>query len=156
MKMNFRKISFAVMAAVLTPSVGWACACGCGVFDVGTSSMLPQGPGGMVFAEYDFMDQNMNWSGASPRPRRTMATRRFGPTSPPSVCSTCSTAVGALQVELPYDVRYFAHYRRRQRQWHRLHHLERLRRSPTRRHLYRVFPGHVRRRDLRTETADGQ
>ena len=31
----------------------YACACGCGVFDVGTASMLPQGPGGMAWLEYD-------------------------------------------------------------------------------------------------------
>ena len=53
---------FAMLAA---PSVGWACACGCGVFDVGTSSMFPEGPGGMAFVEYDYQDQNRNWSGDS-------------------------------------------------------------------------------------------
>ncbi len=30
--------------------------------------MLPQGPGGMFFTEYDFMDQNMNWHDTSPAP----------------------------------------------------------------------------------------
>jgi hypothetical protein len=53
---------------VLAPNIGWACACGCGIFDVGASSMLPQGAGGMVFVDYDFSDQNQNWSnnGAAP------------------------------------------------------------------------------------------
>ncbi len=58
-------IVFAVMAA---PSLGWACACGCGVFDVGTSSMLPEGPGGMAFFDFDYQDQNHNWSGSSRAP----------------------------------------------------------------------------------------
>jgi len=40
----------------------WACACGCGIFNVGTSSMFPMGQGGTVFEEYDFMDQTHNWS----------------------------------------------------------------------------------------------
>jgi len=45
-----------------------ACACGCAVFDVGTSSLLPSGPGGTVFFEYDYLDQNENWSGTSRAP----------------------------------------------------------------------------------------
>jgi hypothetical protein len=54
-----------LLAAALTPSASWACACGCGIFDVGTSSMFPSGPGGMAFLEYDYQDQNQNWSGSS-------------------------------------------------------------------------------------------
>ncbi|MGA2175218.1 MAG: transporter [Verrucomicrobiota bacterium] len=105
--MNVRKKCFAVMAAVLTPSVGWACACGCGVFDVGTSSMLPQGPGGMVFAEYDFQDQTWNWSRGSRAPAVD---------NPDKEIRTDFTMLGlqymfnrswGVQVELPYDVRYF-------------------------------------------------
>ena len=52
----------------LAPAAGHACACGCGVFDVGTASMFPHNAGGMVFVEYDFMDQNRNWSGTSRAP----------------------------------------------------------------------------------------
>ncbi|HEY1614014.1 MAG TPA: hypothetical protein VGF97_10025 [Rhizomicrobium sp.] len=54
--------------AVLAPASAFACACGCAVFDVGTSSLLPSGPGGTVFLEYDFLDQNQNWSGSSRAP----------------------------------------------------------------------------------------
>lgn len=46
----------------------YACACGCGIFDVGTASMLPRGAGGMVWLEYAFQDQNINWSGSSRAP----------------------------------------------------------------------------------------
>jgi hypothetical protein len=42
-----------------------ACACGCGVFAVGTSSLLPSGPGGTAFLEYDLLNQTQNWSGTS-------------------------------------------------------------------------------------------
>ncbi len=107
MKMNFRKISFAVMAAVLTPSVGWACACGCGVFDVGTSSMLPQGPGGMVFAEYDFQDQTMNWSGASRAPAEDNPDKEIWTDFATLGLQYMFNRSWGLQVELPYDVRYF-------------------------------------------------
>ena len=50
------------------PSLSFACACGCNVFDVGTGSMLPTDTGGSAFVEYDFMDQTRNWSGASSAP----------------------------------------------------------------------------------------
>lgn len=58
-------MSVAVLVAVLTPGVGWACACGCGVFEVGGSAMLPSSSGGMAFLEYDYQNQNRNWSGVS-------------------------------------------------------------------------------------------
>ena len=49
----------------LIPSFVWACACGCGVFDVGTASMFPSGQGGTLWEEYDFMDQTHNWDKSS-------------------------------------------------------------------------------------------
>lgn len=50
------------LAALLAPNRAFACACGCGVFEVGTASMLPTHPGGMAFVEYDELNQNRNWS----------------------------------------------------------------------------------------------
>jgi len=52
----------------LAPAAGLACACGCGVFDVGTVSMLPSGPGGAIYVEDDYMNQNQNWAGAHAAP----------------------------------------------------------------------------------------
>jgi hypothetical protein len=43
-----------------------ACACGCGVFDVGTLWNLPNGPGGMVYTEYNFSLQSHNWHNLGP------------------------------------------------------------------------------------------
>ncbi len=56
------------LAALLSPRPVRACACGCGIFEVGTSSMFPSGSGGTFFFEYDFMDQNRNFSGGSSAP----------------------------------------------------------------------------------------
>ena len=53
--------SAAVFLIGLTPSLSWACACGCGVFEVGTASLFPQGGGGTVWFEYDFQNQYLNW-----------------------------------------------------------------------------------------------
>lgn len=43
----------------------WACACGCGIFDLGTSSMFPNTAGTTLFLGYDYMNQNQNWNGSS-------------------------------------------------------------------------------------------
>jgi len=58
----------AVGLMTLTPSLSWACACGCGVFEVGTASLFPSGSGGTVFLEYNFMDQYANWHEAHKAP----------------------------------------------------------------------------------------
>ena len=71
-----------------------ACACGCGVFDVGTSSMLPQGTGGVAWFEYDYQNQNRNRSGGSSRRRRTTRTSRSGRIFSKWACSIYSTGVG--------------------------------------------------------------
>ena len=63
-----KKVGFGLFAGILAPGAAWACACGCGVFEVGTSYMLPEGPGGMGFLDYDFQDQNQNWSDSSKAP----------------------------------------------------------------------------------------
>jgi hypothetical protein len=56
------------LMAVLVPGFALACACGCGVFDVGTASMILTHPGGMVYFEDDFQDQNQNWVGSHAAP----------------------------------------------------------------------------------------
>jgi len=105
--MKVRAVRYLVMTAALAPRACWACACGCGVFDVGTSSMLPQGPGGMIFAEYDYMDQNMNWSNGSPAPAANNGDHDI---------RTSFTTLGfqymfnrqwGIQAELPYDFRHY-------------------------------------------------
>lgn len=57
-------LSVFVIAALLAPTPLWACACGCGVFQVGTGSMLPTQPGGLASFEMDYMNQDKDWSGA--------------------------------------------------------------------------------------------
>jgi hypothetical protein len=56
----------ALLAAA--PAAGYGCACGCGVFDVATSAMFPEHAGALAYLEWDFMDQNQNWSGTSAAP----------------------------------------------------------------------------------------
>lgn len=60
--------ALAALALLVLPSAAQACACGCAIFDVGTSALLPNGPGATVFLEYDFLNQTTNWSGGSAAP----------------------------------------------------------------------------------------
>lgn len=82
------------------------CACGCGIFEVG-GSMLPQGQGGVLFFEWDYQDQNHNWSRHSRAPASD---------NPDQLLWTSFYRVGlqymfnerwGLQVDLPFAHRYF-------------------------------------------------
>ena len=66
----FRKGAYVTLAGLLvltlvSPSSVYSCACGCNVFDVGTRSMYPTHEGEMVSLEYDYQNQDKNWSGNS-------------------------------------------------------------------------------------------
>jgi len=63
-----KRIIFAAALLAFMPGEAWACACGCSIFDVGTSSLIPSGPGGTAFLELDLLDQTKNWSGDSSAP----------------------------------------------------------------------------------------
>jgi hypothetical protein len=54
-------VATAILLVLLAPTLCWACACGCGVFEVGTASLFPRSGGGTFWLEYDFMDQYLNW-----------------------------------------------------------------------------------------------
>lgn len=60
-----KKISAFLIAALLSFNFATqeanACACGCGVFNVGTSALIPNCQGGTAFLQYDYIDQNRNW-----------------------------------------------------------------------------------------------
>jgi len=80
--MRFRPITRAVAGGAISsmafllgmaPERSFACACGCGIFDVGTSSMLPDGPGGVVYFQYYYQNQNQNWSGNAAAPGQNNA-----------------------------------------------------------------------------------
>jgi len=97
-----------IAAGALTPGRSQACACGCGMFDIGMGAMFPDGPGGTVYGEVDFMDQNRNWSGTSSSPADANADRRI---------RTAFYTLGAqylfnrdwgVSVDLPYWDRRFA------------------------------------------------
>jgi hypothetical protein len=59
----------ALFLIALTPGIAGACACGCSVFDVDTPSLIPNGPGGQVWVEEDWMNQYIDWHSSQPAAR---------------------------------------------------------------------------------------
>ncbi|MGO9170629.1 MAG: hypothetical protein ACLP7P_01495 [Rhodomicrobium sp.] len=65
-----RLIAGILLLSSLIPAEALACACGCSVFDVGSSALLPKegDHGGAVYFEWDHSNQNQNWSGVHSAP----------------------------------------------------------------------------------------
>ena len=91
----------------LMQKVSWACACGCGIFDVGTSSMFPSGRGTTVFFDYDFMDQDHNWSKDSKASNGDNSDKRIRTSFINTGVQHMFNRSWGIQVELPYDHRFF-------------------------------------------------
>jgi len=70
MNLNQSHAAFAAaaLATLLAPGAALACACGCDIFDVGGTQMMPMQLGGEIYLEYNYMDQTRNWSGNSAAP----------------------------------------------------------------------------------------
>jgi hypothetical protein len=101
-------VSAVALALAASPEVARGCACGCGVFDVATADMFPQGYSAMLYLMYDFSDQNHNWSETHAAPDDENGDKRI---------ETQFTAIGfqymfstnwGMQAELPYDFRSFS------------------------------------------------
>lgn len=99
----------AVMAVFLTPGLSWACACGCAVFDVGTRSILPTAEGGLVFLEYNFMDQNRTWSSSSSASPDASENKQIRTDFITVGCQYMFSRQWGVIVEVPYWNRTFEH-----------------------------------------------
>jgi hypothetical protein len=97
----------AVLFLCLAPRMSWACACGCGIYEVGTASLFPAGMGGTVWVEYDYLDQYLNWHAtqiASANHNDDKVLRSQFITLGGQYMFNRSWGV---MVEVPYTVRYF-------------------------------------------------
>jgi len=101
------KFSGGLLAGVFAPAVAHACACGCGVFDVATSSMFPNGPGGMAYLQYDYQDQNRNWNGTSEAPAANNGDKEIETHFVTVGLQYMFNSSWGAQLEIPYDFRYF-------------------------------------------------
>jgi hypothetical protein len=101
------KVSCGLLAGLLTPGVIHACACGCDVFDVGTSSMFPKGEGGMAYFGYDYQDQNRNWNGASPASAANNDDKEIRTSFFNVGVQYMFNSSWGVQAQLPFAYRYF-------------------------------------------------
>ncbi len=101
------KMLFAVSASLLAPALAHACACGCGVFDVATSSMFPSGPGGMMYLNYDYQDQNRNMDGSSRAPAADNDDKELRTHFITFGAQYLLNANWGVQLEVPFANRYF-------------------------------------------------
>jgi hypothetical protein len=104
---KFAMYVFIAGAAVLAPGAARGCACGCGVFDVGTSSMFPHDAGGMIFVNYDFQDQDRNWSNTGPAPAQNNGDRQIRTDFTTYGLQYMFNRSWGIQVEIPYVFRDF-------------------------------------------------
>jgi len=107
----FRAARRALLAALavlgLAPFASWGCACGCGVFDVGTSQMFPSGAGGIAYLEYDGLNQNTNWHGGSRAPNDDNSDKRIGTQFYTAGVNYMFNHDWGVMVHVPYWNRYF-------------------------------------------------
>ncbi len=61
MKKSHKNFLASVAAASIISGEALACACGYGIASVGTSSLIPNGSGGLAFLQYDYINQEQNW-----------------------------------------------------------------------------------------------
>jgi hypothetical protein len=104
---QMKKAGIGLLAGVMVPGAAFGCACGCGVFDVGTSSMFPAGAGGMAWAQYDYQDQNHNWSGSSSAPAANNGDKEIETHFVTLGLQYMFNSNWGAQIELPYDYRSF-------------------------------------------------
>ncbi len=92
---------------MLTPGVIHACACGCGIFDVGTSSMFPEGEGGTAYLSYAYQDQNRNWNGTSQAPAADNEDKQIRTDFFNLGVQYMFNSSWGVQTQLPFVYRYF-------------------------------------------------
>jgi hypothetical protein len=101
------KVSSGLLAVMLVPGDVRGCACGCGVFDVGTSSMFPSGEGGMAYLQYSYQDQDRNWSGTSQAPPADNDDKEIRTHFVTLGLQYMFSRSWGVEAEFPWDFRYF-------------------------------------------------
>jgi len=101
-------LPLALLAALaMTPALGHACACGCGIYEVGTSSMLPTGSGITTYVDYDYQDQDHNWSGSSEAPDADNSDKDIRTSWETLGWQDMFSRSWGIRLEVPYEERHF-------------------------------------------------
>ena len=103
MKLKRRAFAF----SIFLPGLSWACGCGCSLFDVKTSSMLPTGEGGTAYMEYNYVNQSRNWSGSSQAPAEDNGDKQIRTEFYTLGAQYMFNSKWGVITEVPYANRYF-------------------------------------------------
>jgi hypothetical protein len=102
-----RLLVTAMFLVSLAPGMSWACACGCGVYEVGTASLFPTAGGGTVWLEYDFQDQYLNWHATQIASGANNGDKRIRTHFLTLGAQYMFNRSWGVMLELPYTYRYF-------------------------------------------------
>jgi hypothetical protein len=84
-----------------------ACACGCGIYEVGVSSMMPTKAGIETYVDYDYQDQDKNWSGDSQAPAADNDDKNIRTSWYNFGYQQMFNRDWGVRLEVPYEVRHF-------------------------------------------------
>jgi len=104
---QLKKAGAGLLAGMFAPSLVHACACGCGIFDVATSSMFPQGEGGTAFVNYSYQDQNQNRNGTANAPSAANDDKEIRTSSVTPGAQYLFNRSWGMQADFPFVFRYF-------------------------------------------------
>lgn len=106
---NILGIALLLLAILIgtTPRRSWGCACGCGVYEVGTASLFPHGHGGTFWFEYDFQDQYLNWHATQIASAANNGDKRIRTHFLTLGGQYMFNRQWGVMLELPYAFRYF-------------------------------------------------
>ncbi len=104
--LGIRFLAVMCMVLVMSPTISWACACGCDVFGVGTRSMFPTDKGGWAWVEYDSMNQAQNFHGTSTAPEEDSDNQIIRTQFMMAGFQYMANREWGIMMELPYWSRY--------------------------------------------------
>ncbi len=96
-----------IIASCLMPGRSLGCACGCGIYEVGTSSMMPTGAGIEASLDYAYQDQNENWSGDSRAPAADNGDKDIRTSWYTTAFQDMFSPSWGLRLDIPYEERHF-------------------------------------------------
>jgi hypothetical protein len=102
-----RLAALLLLSLGMAPASALACACGCGIYEVGTSSMLPMGTGIMTYLDYDYQDQDHNWSGSSEAPNADNSDKDIRTSWETLGFQDMFNRTWGIRLEIPFEERHF-------------------------------------------------
>jgi hypothetical protein len=92
----------AIILYLLSVNNSFACACGCGMFDVATSSLIPNQKESLAFLQYDYVDQGKNLHGVKSAPEANNEDRKIKTQTTTLGLQTMFNRNWGFNVRVPY------------------------------------------------------